>query len=142
MILLIDSYFNMTLLFVWSGKDWDVWVWTHSTNTFRIEASINGINKSQVSKVIYIDSILQDHNHSNKYDKYIKSCLLVFAKFDCFNKWLETQFTNTFVLMVVPKKNFVHGKFRMSSTSNQGKNVTSEKHFNYSNSTIEFYEQY
>ena len=65
MVLFIDSYLDMSLVFIRGSKDRDVWVWTHGANAFGVETGVDGIDQAQVSKVVHIDSILKHNDNPN-----------------------------------------------------------------------------
>jgi hypothetical protein len=117
-VLFVDGYFDLALLFIWCGQHGYIWVWTQGANTLGVETSVNGVYQSQVGKVIDINSVFKDYHHPIKCELVLIWFVLVFAKFHCLHKRFETELSDALELMVVPEQNLVHGEFRMSSSAN------------------------
>jgi hypothetical protein len=71
--------------------------------------------------------------------KVYVSVLLIFPQLYSLDKGLEAQLANAFVLVIIPQYDLVHWELGMLSITYQCKDVASEEHFNYSNSSIELY---
>ena len=137
LILLIDGNFNHALCFFRGGKHWHARVCWQSANSFRVIACVYIVYQAQICEIIDIDTIFENYDNPNKMIRSLWS-LLIFPQLHSFNKSFETQFSNAFVLVVVPEKDFIHRKLRMWSSSYKRQNVASEEHFNYADSSIKF----
>jgi hypothetical protein len=73
-VLFVDGDLHVSFVLIRGGEDRDVWVWTHSADALGVEACVDGVNESQVSEVVDIDSVLKDNHHSKIGKELIKDC--------------------------------------------------------------------
>ena len=62
--LLVVADADRPLVSVGSGKDSPLSLWVESAQAFRIIAGVDGINESQISEVVHIDSVFKHDDGS------------------------------------------------------------------------------